>query len=111
MFFVVLSHFASMYFVEPELAGWCWALVRVGMIATPTFVILSGMLLGVHHLAGPRFSRIQTRLIDRGLFLVLASHALVAFPQGNWGLVLFSTDGPGYRDDFRCAAVTGHAET
>ena len=44
---------------------------------------------------GAGFSRIQTRLIDRGLFLVLASHAVVAFPQGNWGLVLYSTDGLG----------------
>ncbi len=96
MFFVLLSHFASMYFVGPDVAGWRWALIRLGMIATPTFVILSGMLLGVHyHTAGAGFSRIQTRLIDRGLFLVLVSHAVIAFPQESWSLALFSTDGLG----------------
>jgi hypothetical protein len=96
MFFVLLSHFASTYFVAPEVAGWRWFLVRLGMVATPTFVILSGVLLGVHHhLASAGFGRIQTRLIDRGLFLILFSHAVIALPQGNWDLVLFSTDGLG----------------
>jgi hypothetical protein len=96
MLFVLLSHFASMYFEGTEVAGWRWALVRVGMIATPTFVILSGALLGVfHQTAGVHFNRVQTRLIDRGLFLVLVSHALIALPQKNSGMMLYSTDGLG----------------
>jgi uncharacterized membrane protein len=96
MFFVLLSHFASMYFAGPEMAGWRWALVRLGMIATPTFVILSGILLGVHYnTAGARFNRIQTKLVDRGLFLVLVSHVVIALPQWNRGLMLYSTDGLG----------------
>ena len=108
MFFVLLSHFASMYFVEPEVTVWRWGLIRLGMIATPTFVILSGMLLGVHyHLAGAGFRRIQTKLIDRGLFLVLMSHAVIAFPQGDWGLVLYSTDGLGVAMIFGALLLPG----
>jgi uncharacterized membrane protein len=97
MFFVLLSHFAGTYFVGPEVAGWRWTLTRIGMIATPTFVILSGMLLGVHHQMAHRgFRRIQAKLIDRGLFLILLSHFVVAFPQGSLGRVLYSTDGLGF---------------
>jgi len=96
MFFVLLSHFATTYFVGPEVAGWRSALVRVGMIATPTFVVLSGMLLGVHYeTARAHFDRIQARLIDRGLFLILVSHVVIALPQGHWNLMLYSTDGIG----------------
>jgi uncharacterized membrane protein len=46
MFFVFLSHFAWLYFTGPEQQGWRTSLIRIGMIATPTFVILSGMVLG-----------------------------------------------------------------
>jgi len=108
MFFVLLSHFASMYFVGPEMAGWRWALVRLGMIATPTFVMLSGILLGVHyHTTGAGFSRVQTRLIDRGLFLLLVSHAVIAIPQGDRGLILYSTDGLGVAMIFGALLLPG----
>jgi hypothetical protein len=50
----------------------------VGMVATPSFVILSGLLLGVlFYNSGPSFARIQARVIDRGLFLLVVGHVLV----------------------------------
>jgi uncharacterized membrane protein len=97
MFFVLLSHLAGVYFASPETVWWRWSLIRIGMIATPTFVILSGMLLGVHYqTARAGFGRIQAKLIDRGLFLILVSHAVIALPQGAWdNRILYSTDGLG----------------
>jgi uncharacterized membrane protein len=79
MFFVLLSHFGSVYFRSPSEDGWRMAFVRIGMVATPTFVILSGVLIGVlYQRCRSRFSRIQTKLIDRGLFLLLIGHLLIS---------------------------------
>jgi uncharacterized membrane protein len=96
MFFVFLSHFAWLYFSAPEQQEWRNGLIRIGMIATPTFVILSGMVLGVQYYATRAdFARMQARFIDRGLFLLLVGHiaisiALVRVEQ--WAFVLYTTD-------------------
>ena len=48
------------------------------MVATPTFVILSGLLLGVLYQSNrSAFGGIQAKLIDRGLFLVLVGHVVI----------------------------------
>ncbi len=79
MFFVLLSHFGSVYFRAPEHDVWRTALIRLGMVATPTFVILSGVLIGVlYQRCGSGFAHIQARLIDRGLFLVLIGHTVIS---------------------------------
>jgi uncharacterized membrane protein len=68
-----------MYFTEPEQQGWRVSLERIGMLATPSFVILSGMVLGVqYHTAGAAFARMQARFIDRGLFLLLVGHIVIS---------------------------------
>jgi uncharacterized membrane protein len=96
MFFVLLSHFAGVYFIEPEQEAWRSGLIRIGMIATPTFMILSGMVLGVQYdAARAGFARIQARFIDRGLFLLLLGHvaislALQRVEQG--AFVVYTTD-------------------
>ena len=78
MFFVLLSHFAWVYFRLPEQHAWRTALIRVGMVATPTFVILSGVLVGVlYQRCRASFEHVQARLIDRGLFLLLVGHVLI----------------------------------
>lgn len=96
MFFVLLSHFASVYFTAPEQEGWRAALIRIGMIATPTFVILSGMVLGVqHHAAHANFDRIRAGYIDRGLFLLFIGHLVISFALQrveHTMLQLYSTD-------------------
>ena len=96
MFFVLLSHFAWVYFTAPEQETLRAFLVRVGMIATPTFVILSGVVLGTqHHMARAKFGRIRARYIDHGMFLLLFGHvaiklAVQRFEHG--GFELYSTD-------------------
>jgi uncharacterized membrane protein len=96
MLFTFLSHFGWLYFTEPEQQGWRISLVRIGMIATPSFVILSGMVLGVqYHTARAAFARMQARFLDRGLFLLLVGHvaisvALLRVEHG--AFVLYSTD-------------------
>src|SRR5688572_9151279 len=99
MFFVLLSHFGFAYFTAPEQAMWRDLLARIGMIATPTFVILSGMVLGVqYHAAGPGFRRIQARFIDRGLFMLLVGHFVISLALrqfDNSAFFVYSTDGLG----------------
>jgi uncharacterized membrane protein len=96
MFLVFLSHFAWLYVTEPEQQVWRDGLIRIGMIATPTFVILSGMVLGVqYHVARAAFARIQARFIDRGLFLLLVGHAAICLALvrvEDSVFVLYSTD-------------------
>jgi len=96
MIFVLLSHFGLVYFTAPEQQTWRAILVRVGMVATPTFVILSGVVLGVqHYMSRASFGRIKARYIDRGLFLLLFGHlviklAIQRFEHG--GSELYITD-------------------
>ena len=71
-----------------------------GMFASPTFILVSGMLLGyLTASAGPDDSRLRQRLIDRGLFLLVVAHTLIALLHHrlihSWGDVLritFMTD-------------------
>jgi uncharacterized membrane protein len=99
MIFVLLSHFAFMYFTAPEQKVWSDLLGRIGMIATPTFVILSGMVLGLQYqAAGAGFGRIQARFIDRGLFLLLVGHVIISLALWRFehsAVFVYSTDGLG----------------
>jgi hypothetical protein len=52
------------------------------MIATPTFVILNGVVLGALFRNLPDFTRLQTKLVDRGLFLLLVGHYLIGLGMG-----------------------------
>jgi uncharacterized membrane protein len=76
MAFVCLSHFGSTYFAESDpRARW---LQWIGMIATPTFVILSGIVVGDRMGgAAARLSGNRRWLVDRGLFLIVAGHPLI----------------------------------
>ena len=78
MFLVLLAHFGVLFFRLPEHNSWRIALIHIGMVATPTFVILSGLLLGVLYQSNrSAFGGIQAKLIDRGLFLVLVGHVVI----------------------------------
>jgi hypothetical protein len=74
--------------------------MQVGMIATPSFLILSGILMGMLvRQARTAVDTFRTKLINRGLFLLLVAHALIRMalwgrdPQIN---TMYSTDAIGF---------------
>jgi uncharacterized membrane protein len=75
MLFVCLSHFAGVYFPSGGAAE--TILSRVSMIATPTFMLLSGIVLAALAHDAARFGRHRDKLIDRGLFQLTIGHVLV----------------------------------
>jgi hypothetical protein len=76
MLFVLLSHFLEAFFPNPD-----WFDVLLGDIAdaaSPTFVLISGLLIGFLYRTRPdAFPRLRTKLIDRGLFLLTIGHLLL----------------------------------
>ena len=77
MLFVLLSHFGVVYFHDAP--GLVPKLMRlVGMVASPTFVIINGILVGFLCRTRPRdFDRLRVAFADRGLFLLTAGHLLI----------------------------------
>ncbi len=60
-------------------------LVVLGMLATPTFLMLSGAICSHLALGGDRSeSASRWRLIDRGLFLILVVHFVLGFTHALW---------------------------
>lgn len=78
MLFVCLSHFGLEYFRplgDPAERVWTY---NIGMIASPTFMLLSGMMLGLlFHTRRESFGKISAGLADRGLFMLTAGHVLI----------------------------------
>lgn len=76
MFFVCLSHFGWAYFYRKTNIE-STIIERIGMIASPSFIIISGVMLGfLYRTFDKEFCRIQQRLFDRGIFLLTISHLL-----------------------------------
>ncbi len=79
MIFVCLAHFTGIYLWNTgphELANY---LGTVGMIASPTFVAVSGMMVGFFSATDPAaFRDLRIKLLDRGVFLLLVGHFLLA---------------------------------
>jgi len=77
MFFVLLSHFGYAYFRNYD--EWLPSVMTVvGMIASPTFIVINGMLLGLFYRTRPNdFDRFRTIVTDRGLFLLTIGHLLI----------------------------------
>jgi uncharacterized membrane protein len=81
MLFVFLSHFGVAYFTPQDHRGW-W-LVDLGMIASPTFMLISGALVAILYRTMPgAFSDLQLKLLDRGVFLLAIGHPLIVL--GCW---------------------------
>ena len=76
---VMLSHFAMRFAAEtarPDALRWP---VIIGMIASPTFVLLSGAVYGTLSAPGRMNNdRLRNILFDRGIFLLLVAHVLLA---------------------------------
>ena len=79
MLFVCLAHFTGIYLWRTgarELANY---LGTVGMIASPTFVIVSGMMVGfLARTTSAEFANLRIKLLDRGVFLLTVGHLLLA---------------------------------
>ena len=78
MFFVFLSHFVEKYLTRFE-TPYGPLLSTVAMIATPTFMAISGLMLGYIYQSARNFPNFRAKLIDRGLFMLTAGHILIAF--------------------------------
>ena len=99
MLFVCISHFSASYFGRLRESGIpTSALEHVALIASPTFVTLSGLLLGFLARTRPRDSvALRAKLVDRGLFMLTAGHLLIVVahipiagglgPALEWGFI------------------------
>lgn len=80
MIFVFVSHFGLTYFGrngQEQLEDW---FERVGKVASPTFMVLSGMMAGFLYAMRPdSFRATRLRLADRGLFFLTFGHVVIAF--------------------------------
>jgi predicted acyltransferase len=79
MIFVLISHFGLTYFGgngQDHLEDW---FERVGKVASPTFMVLSGMMAGFLCAMRPDgFRATRMRLVDRGLFFLTFGHVVIA---------------------------------
>lgn len=88
MLFVCLSHFVSVFppagtdtSVSPSLAWWGRIASTVSMVASPTFICISGMVVGYLFRANPGvLPSLRRKLIDRGLFMLVIGHLLQVVP-------------------------------
>ena len=88
MLLVCLAHFCDVHFVRSvAIDGWFGiGLALVGKVATPTFVLVSGILMGYQAEAAAGASRFRMHLLDRALFLVTIGHLLIALSfTPRWG--------------------------
>ncbi len=78
MVFVCLSHFGLEYFRRLDEPSIAQALYMVGMVGSPTFMMISGVMLGVlYETKRPHFDQHRMLLADRALFLLTAGHLLI----------------------------------
>jgi hypothetical protein len=94
MLFVFLSHFGGAYFPTQDHRG--WALADLGMVASPTFMLISGMLIALLYRTQSReFASLRLKLVDRGLFLLVIAHPLIligCWPEMHTARMIFITD-------------------
>jgi uncharacterized membrane protein len=106
MVFVCLSHFAR-YFTLVRAPGQAGAyLALVGMVASPTFVTVSGMVAGFMFSARNRsFPHFRRKLVDRGVFLLLVGHPALALTGALAGQSFSIADSVEYITDAIAVAV------
>ena len=74
--FMCLSHFVVVYFQNPTHIQ--RIVTSVCMIASPTFIILSGVMLGFLGTSDEEsFQRLRFKLTDRAIFLLTVTHVLI----------------------------------
>jgi hypothetical protein len=86
MVMVWLSHFMGVYFSN-EPFGWSAYVGLATLIASPTFMALSGIMLGMLTTRGDRRARdLRLKLADRALFLLLGGHIVLVLATAGWPL-------------------------
>jgi uncharacterized membrane protein len=81
MLFSCLAHFA--WWIHPAYPDASALLSGVGMVATPTFLLISGAMVGML-CAVPRPDRdLKSQLFNRGLFLLTVGHLLIASAEAH----------------------------
>jgi uncharacterized membrane protein len=102
MLFVFLSHFTAAYFWPNgpfELASY---LSTASMVASPTFVIVSGMVIGFLAVTDPSgFPALRIKLVDRGVFILVIGHFLLVLTEGP----TFASFGHAYTTSFITDAI------
>jgi uncharacterized membrane protein len=79
MVFVCLSHFARYFTLVSGPSEVGVYLTLVGMVASPTFVSVSGMVAGFMFVARSKsFPHFRRKLVDRGVFLLLVGHTMLS---------------------------------
>lgn len=77
MLLVCLAHFAYVYFTAPGSPA-MGTLYAVTLVASPTFMLISGMMLGLLiEQRGSAFPATAATLRSRGIFLLTVGHALI----------------------------------
>ena len=78
MVFVCLAHAIE---TEVRASGWTptlQILTRLAMIASPSFMLISGMTLGLASTGAPdRFARFREKVLERGVLLLTIGHLLI----------------------------------
>jgi hypothetical protein len=81
MLFACLSHFAWwLHAVYPEASA---QLATIGMVATPTFLLISGAMVGLMASGSTDLHGLRTKLLNRGLFLVTVGHLLISAAEAH----------------------------
>ncbi len=88
MMIVCFSHFGDAYFGPLDANPSLGVIRRLTLVATPTFMIISGMMLGLLYGRHEQsFGRLRDKLVDRGLFLLTVGHVIITpahyFRAGN----------------------------
>jgi len=79
MLFVCLAHFGYAYFGLNGADRTGWIVLTIGRIASPTFMLISGIVLGIlYAFHREDFSSLRDHLIDRGIFLLTVAHVTIA---------------------------------
>jgi len=78
MFFVCLSHFCEYYLTSNGKLSMLHNIWKITMLASPTFMIISGITLGyLFSVNKNHFHEIKRKYLDRGLFLITIAHLLI----------------------------------
>jgi len=100
MLFVCLAHFSVglQYYESGVSARTAGLFQAIGMIASPTFVIVSGLTVGLlFSRAGATAHALRIKLLDRALFMLTLGHLVLVLARGTtW----FSSAPGGYRATF-----------
>lgn len=84
MLFSCLAHFA--WWIHGVYPGASDVLAAVGMVATPTFLMISGAMVGLLCAKAARTGAdLRSQLFNRGLFLLTVGHLLIALAEAHVG--------------------------